>query len=330
MGDIIHSLPAVTDAMHAKSDIKFDWLIESDFAQIPAWHPAVNKIFSSEIRKKTGLINKIRHSVAIIRLIRKEKYDLVIDAQGLIKSAVFTKFAVAKDKVGFSWQSARESIAAVFYKSKYFVETNLHAIDRTRRLFSKALNYNSPKNISYGVNWQQFKLVDFPDKPYIMFLHGTTWQNKHWPEKHWLKLAKLINQHGFDAYMTWANSEQKERAYRLAKQSSNIKILPHLSINDAAKYINSATAIVAVDTGFGHLAAAINKPTISLYGPTDPFKVGHDTDKQLSLQSRLACSACLKRKCKLKQLPVGLMFPACMDSINPELVWKKLAFVLEH
>ncbi len=275
MGDVIHTLPALTDALAALPDVRFDWVVEEGFAEIPAWHPAVAQVIPVAIRRWRRQLLKTLLSGEFKRFrqrLLEQQYDLVIDAQGLLKSAWLTRYGRAP-VAGFNRESAREPIACRFYDRAYFVPAEQHAIERVRQLFSQALGYPLPSGLGdYGLSRQQLAAPDA--EPYLLFLHGTTWPSKHWPEAYWRELAERMLAFGWPIRLPWGNEQEKARAERIAEGLAGVSVLPRSNLAGIAKVIASARACVAVDTGLGHLAAALDVPTVSLYGPTLPGKVG--------------------------------------------------------
>ncbi|PZP25180.1 lipopolysaccharide heptosyltransferase I [Pseudomonas kuykendallii] len=275
LGDVIHTLPALTDAARAIPGIRFDWVVEEGFAEIPAWHPAVAQVIPVAIRRWRKHPLQIWKSGEWRRFkarLRETRYDLVIDAQGLLKSAWLTRYVKAP-VAGLDRDSAREPIAARFYDRRYAVAREQHALQRTRALFAEALDYPLPTGIGdYGLDRAQ--LADPAGEPYVLFLHGTTWASKHWPEADWRALAERIAERGWAIRLPWGNPTEKARAERIAAGLEKVAVLPKLNLAGVAKVIAGARACVAVDTGLGHLAAALDVPCISLYGPTRPYRVG--------------------------------------------------------
>lgn len=275
LGDVIHTLPALTDAARAIPGIQFDWVVEEGFAEIPAWHPAVAQVIPVAIRRwrkhllqtwKSGEWKRFKQRLGEV------DYDLVIDAQGLFKSAVLTRYSKAP-VAGLDRDSAREPLACRFYDRLYAVAKDQHALERTRQLFAQALGYELPEQIGdYGLD--RAAMADAAAQPYLLFLHGTTWASKHWPEADWRALAERMAAQGWAIRLPWGNESERERAQRIVAGIDNAAVLPKLNLAGVAKVIAGATACVAVDTGLGHLAAALDVPTISLYGPTLPGKVG--------------------------------------------------------
>ena len=185
MGDVIHTLPAITDAARAVPSIRFDWVVEQSFAEIPSLHPAVENVLPIELRRWRKRPLHYRKELLRFREgLRLKSYDLVIDAQGLIKSAFVARQARGPIS-GFDRASAREGIASMVYGTTAAVNPSLHAIQRLRLLFARILGYPEPASeVDYGL-----ELPRPAEDDGILLLHGTTWQTKHWPEKFWRQLA---------------------------------------------------------------------------------------------------------------------------------------------
>ena len=275
LGDVVHTLPALTDAQRAIPGIQFDWVVEEGFAEIPAWHPAVAQVIPVAIRRwRKNLWQTLRSGEwrRFKTRLRETRYDLVIDAQGLLKSAWLTRYVKAP-VAGLARASAREPLASRFYDRTYAVPREQHALERVRQLFAQALGYELPQGIGdYGLDRAQ--LASPGEEPYLLFLHGTTWPSKHWPEAYWRELAERMSAFGWAIRLPWGNVEEKARAERIAEGIVGASVLPRLNLGGVAKVVAGARACVAVDTGLGHLAAALDVPSISLYGPTLPGRVG--------------------------------------------------------
>ncbi|VXB47633.1 ADP-heptose:LPS heptosyl transferase I [Pseudomonas sp. 8AS] len=275
LGDVIHTLPALTDAARAIPGIQFDWVVEEGFAEIPAWHPAVAQVIPVAIRRwRKNLWQTLKNGDwrRFKARLGETDYDLVLDAQGLLKSAWLTRYVKAP-VAGLDRDSAREPIACRFYDRQYPVAKDQHALERTRQLFAQALGYALPEGLGdYGLD--RAAMAAPGPQPYLLFLHGTTWASKHWPEADWRALAQRMAGQGWVIRLPWGNEAEKARAERIAAGIDGASVLPRLNLAGVAKVIAGATACVAVDTGLGHLAAALDVPCISLYGPTLPGRVG--------------------------------------------------------
>ena len=316
LGDVIHTLPALTDAKRALPSIQFDWVVEEGFAEIPSWHPAVAEVIPVAVRRWRKQLWKTCQSGewrAFKKRIQERHYDLTIDAQGLIKSAWLTRYNLAP-VAGFDKKSARESFATHFYDATYAVSRDLHAVERTRHLFALALGYPVPTTVGdYGLTSRK----QTTSQSYVMFLHGTTWLSKHWPETYWRSLAEELNAQGVAVRLAWGNAEEKQRAESIAHELPLVQVLPQLNLAGVADQIANATACVAVDTGLGHLAAALDVPTISLYGPTLPGRVGAYGKGQIHLCADHPLAGKGDR-----QLP-------CFDHLTPALVLQHLQPLLQ-
>ncbi|ARU90062.1 lipopolysaccharide heptosyltransferase I [Pseudomonas sp. M30-35] len=275
LGDVIHTLPALTDAARAIPGIQFDWVVEEGFAEIPTWHPAVAQVIPVAIRRwRKNLLQTLKNGEwsRFKARLRETSYDLVIDAQGLLKSALLTRYVDAPI-AGLDRDSAREPIASRFYDRRYSVPRDQHALERVRQLFAQALGYSLPGGMGdYGLD--RVAMAGEQGTPYLLFLHGTTWPSKHWPEANWRELAELMSLQGWAVRLPWGNADEKARAERIVSGLPDAQVLPRLNLVAVAKVIAGAQACVAVDTGLGHLAAALDVPSISLYGPTLPGRVG--------------------------------------------------------
>lgn len=330
MGDIIHTLPALTDAANAIPGITFDWVLEDTFTEIPHWHKAVNRVIPVALRRwRKGIFSR-ETRVEWKRLraeIEAQEYDLVLDAQGLIKSAFLTFFTKGL-RAGLDFPSARESLASFAYQRKCKVNFYQHAIVRMRSLFSQALGYPLPGNKpDFGLDHGRISSVASEEK-YFVFLHGTTWATKQWPEAYWIALAKCAEAAGFRVKISGGNDEEVARAERIGAACKAVDVTPRLSIDAMAKLLVHAKAVVAVDTGFGHLATALNLPTVSLYSSTNPEYTGALGDSSIHLAADFPCAPCLARECTYRK-PADVS-PACFAKIPPEKVWLTLQTMCTH
>lgn len=364
LGDILHTLPALTDAAKIYPDISFDWVVEEPFREIPAWHPKVKRVIPVALRRwrKQPLVEQFSSLKSgeireFLKTLRQEKYDYIIDAQGLLKSIMLILASRGKHKVGLSWHSAREPLASLFYQKRVKVLWEQHAVVRARALFAGALNYTLPTPMpDYGVNLKTpgatsgatpgatlgatsgttpAALSSSADQyqtstaPYFIFLHGTTWDTKHWPEYYWIELGKLISVEMPQQRicLLWGSDAERSRAERIAAVVPNAYVVEKkLSLKEVSQVIANATGIVSVDTGLGHLAAALSVPTVSLYGPTDPKLCGALGENQIHLTSSFACAPCRKRTCQLKEdarLDKNID-PPCFSHLPPQKVWEQL------
>ncbi len=332
LGDIVHTLPAVTDAARAIPTIQFDWLVEDAFKEIPLLHPAVKRVIPITLREwRKNRLTALRNGEirSFLRELRKVRYDYVLDAQGLLKSSLIARCSRGP-LAGFAWSSAREPLASLFYHKKTRVSLSEHAVFRIRLLFSESLGYSLAKEEpSYGIELGNVKPKTIGDSepPYVVFLHGTTWGNKHWPEQYWIALAKYAVAAGLRIKVLWGNTFEFSRAKRMAEAVAGMLVMPtRLTLTEVMAILAKSRGVVAVDTGLGHLTAALGVPCISLYGPTDASRCGTIGAHQVQLVSEFACAPCRLRTCTHPNRM--LVDPPCFLSLQPEKVWSSLQNVL--
>ncbi len=356
LGDIIHTLPAVTDAARVFPGIRFDWVVEEAFAEIPAWHPAVDRVIPVALRRWRKHPLKARQSGewrAFRQAISSVEYDAVIDAQGLLKSAWLSCYARSTVH-GLDRHSAREPLASLLYRHRHAVPWGRHAVLRVRELFADVLGYSLPPDAhsdrdgaepagasAYGLDHERVlaTAAHRPDtgKPYLVFLHGTTWDTKHWPETYWRQLVERTSANGWQVRLPWGSITEHERADRIVAGIAGASVLPRLTLTDLAAELAEARACVAVDTGLGHLAAALDIPTLSLFGPTNPGYTGAWGRSQVHLAADFDCAPCLQKDCSYKptaedrsRFDLETEHPLCFTRLAPAQVWSALETLLER
>lgn len=328
LGDVVHTLPALTDAQRAVPGIRFDWVVEEAYAEIPAWHPAVDRVIPVALRRWRKHPWRSLGSDewrAFRKTLGERTYDYIIDAQGLIKSALIARLGHGI-RCGFDRNSAREPLAALLYQRHYEVAKNMHAVERIRRLFALALGYPPPTQVGdYGIDKIRFTAAP-AERPYLVFLHGTAWPTKHWPESYWTALARLYHDTDYDVYLPWGNDTERLRAERIANSAPGTQVLPRMTLNQLAGVLAGARAVVGVDTGLAHIAAALAVPSVTLYGATSPQRTGTYGQEQIHLCADFSCAPCLSRRCTY--VGASPVQPACYQTLPPERVWEALHEIL--
>lgn len=326
MGDIFHTFPAITELKQHHPDTQIDWVIEDSFKEIAAWHPGVRKVIPIHLRRWVKHRTKAnwQEFKSWRKAIRAEEYDLIVDAQGLLKSAAIAKCAKSKGIQGYDKNSVREAITQWFYKKGYSVDKNQHAVERTRQLFGQIFNYTPSPCLNFGIN-QNFSKVAKKDNK-LIFIIGTSWITKLWATSEWQALTKIAIDKGFEVEIIWGSTDEQAIADAIIHACSQAtRPTERLSITTIAEKLVAATGVVGLDTGFSHLAGALETPTIALYGATSPTKVGliGNHTHNLQLANPLDCMPCHKRHCKL--LPENSTdTPPCMSGIKAEFVWQAL------
>lgn len=326
MGDLIHALPALTDAMHMIPGISFDWAIDKNFAEVAKWHPAVANIFETSHRswrKHPWQSIKNGEIFEFLQTLRKQKYDLVIDGQTNTKSAVITMLSRGT-RCGFDKDSAREWIAHFAYQKHYNVPKDMHAITRLRQLFSQVFQYPCPDSKpDYGIQHYLFPTPKFDlPLPYLVFVHNASWASKLWPVHYWRTLIEYAAQQHLNVLLPWGNESEKQRAENIAAGHGNAYVLPFCTLSEHAWILQNSSGAICSDTGLSHLAAALNVPAVTMYGPTSSKLIGTTGLYQQHHVTPFACSVCYKHEChyqaqRHKESP-------CLVAIKPEMLWQQL------
>ena len=276
MGDVIHNLPVVSDIRTHFPDAEIDWVVEEAFTGIPALHPGVDGILPVAVRRwrKNSFSRAVRSEIgAFVERLRGKTYDVVLDTQGLIKSAVIARLALGA-RCGFDWNSAREPLAALFYDKTVEVEKGRHAVKRNRLLAGIAFGYAPDDPVNYGIAAPSPAPPWLPARPYAVLLHATSRDDKLWPEADWLALGAHLAGRGITCVLPWGSETERQRSRRLAGQMPLAIVPPALTLGQAATLLAQAIAVVGVDTGLVHLAAALNVPAIAIYCASDPGLTG--------------------------------------------------------
>ncbi len=324
MGDVVHALPAIVEARRAVPDIEFHWVVEEGFQCIPEGHPQVDEVIPVAIRRwrKNWLASLQSGEIAeFYRLLRANRYDLIIDGQGLIKSAIVGRLARGPVS-GFSWLSAREPLASLTYGRSVNVKKNLHAVDRQRQLFAQLFGYEPVGPVDYGM---QLATVDSPRSKTIIFLHGTSWVSKLWPITYWRSLSLMALEEGYEVLIPSADEEESRRADAIAADTGATR-LPSTPLAKLISIMKACSAAVSVDTGLGHVACAQGIPLVAICGATDPTLTGIRGDQQeVIVGDHLPCIPCRKRICKYPaEVDSSKIYPPCVEQITPEAVWQAL------
>lgn len=276
LGDVIHNLPVVTDILRHFPEAKIDWCVEESFAAIPRLHPGIGQVIPVAVRRwRKNLLRAVtwREIGAFRQAVRQRAYDLVIDTQGLAKSALIARQARGP-LAGYAADSAREPLAARFYDRHFSVAKSLHAVERNRRLAAAALGYSLEAEVDYGIAVPAEPLEWLSAERYVVLLTATSRDDKLWPEAHWVALGQRLNEQGYVAVLPAGNPVERERAARLASQISGAIAAPTMRIDQLAALLGRARGVVGVDTGLTHLAVALKTPTVALYTATEPGLTG--------------------------------------------------------
>ena len=275
LGDVIHHCPAVHDASHALAGAEIDWMVEEAFAAIPAMHANVRRIIPVAMRRWRGAPWQLSVWSEIGSLRRKlaaERYDLVVDTQGLIKSAVLSSLAPGV-RHGMDRASAREPLAAMLYDVRHAVPRARHAVDRNRQLTGAALGYsaNGACNFALSVSGPAPTALE---RPYAILLTMTSRADKLWPDAHWSHLGRKLQARGLQCVFPWGSESEQARARSIAREIPDAVVPNQLSLEEVARMMRDSRCAIGVDTGLTHLSAALGVATVAIFCASDPLLTG--------------------------------------------------------
>lgn len=270
LGDIIHSsfLPEIIK--NNNKNIAIDWFIEERFSKILQYNPYIDNIVKVKLKEK----QKIKEIKKIFSY--KNSYDIVIDLQGLIKTALISK--ILGPSYGFDKNSIREKVASFFYTKKFFIPYKENVIFRNLKLVEKSLGFCIDrdkiyhKNPSLFYSQENIKNIEkylAQDKKNILLIIGSSWKSKIYPKEKYLNIVKKIDA---NFLLSWGNDTEKESAIYINKNASNAKMLPKMNLDELKALIDKSDLTIGADSGPTHIAWALNKPSITIFGPTPSWR----------------------------------------------------------
>ncbi|GAB5470963.1 MAG: lipopolysaccharide heptosyltransferase I [Rhodospirillales bacterium] len=323
IGDVLDSFPAVSDAARLLPGIQIDWLVEQAFAVLPRRHPMVSRVLPIRFRHwRSRPLGALTSGAlrAFLTELRAERYDAIIDAQSLWKSAVMGRLARGPLH-GYAFGSERERFCPLLYPTRHRVPVEEHAVERIRDLFAAALGYAKPDSPpDFG-----FASAERVMPPYLVLLHGAGWYSKRWPVAHWQALARLAGKAGLAVRLPGHSEEDRARAAAIAADSPAEPVHTK-TLDEAWDLVAGASGVVTSDTGLGHLSGALGVPTVALYGPNSAVRSQTLGPNQAHLESDMDCAPCLKRTCRLQS--DSTLPGKCMAGFQPADVWISLQTVM--
>lgn len=298
LGDIVHAMVALQFIKAHKPEARIDWIVEQRFAEVLKHNPDIDNILTVNLKAlktdKFGLFAEFKK----VRSYRDNDYNLVIDAQGLIKSAVTAKLLSpwmvcmprasrelarrGKRLAGFDADSIREKAASWFYDVKVHSPYDANTIDRNATVLSQPLGFSitheqilakQPFLFFANENPQIYDSLT-QDRRNIVFVIGSTWESRNYPAEKFVKIAEALQQ---NCLVVWGSEQEKVTAEWMAAQSGYIKVMPKLDLNSLKALIAHADLLIGNDTGPTHMAWGLNRPSITIFGPTPVSRV-YQTD----------------------------------------------------
>lgn len=317
LGDVVQSLPMAMAIRRQVPEARIDWLVERPSAGLLQGHPALDRILVSprhQMAEADGL--PLSPLADFGRELRSERYDAVVDLQGLMKSAICVGLSRGSRKIG--WRGGKEPLAALAYNHKLApFDPERPALERYLDML-EPLGLELPAQIEFGLTPRPEELaaarslLPWDDDSYpLVVLHPVAkWDSKLWPLAHWVELARLLGEQGVRLVVSGSRDDQA--IGRLIARRSGVRELVDLTgrtgLKELAALLSLADAVVCTDTGVMHLAAAMGTKVAALFGPTAPWRTGPSGAGHEILRAGLDCSPCFERFCgDLK----------CMEQISP-------------
>lgn len=273
LGDVIHHMPALSDARRALPDADFSWLVEEAYAPLVRLHPAVKEVVPVAWRRwrksllAPATLSEIRTNICSLRT---HPYDEVVDTQGLARTGLIARLSRGR-RHGYDSLSIREPLASLFYDVRHRVSRDLHAVDRNRILTGLSLGYTPHGAPDFGLDRARFRQAG---ARYAVFLHATARPEKQWPVENWIALGEALSGQGLDFVLPWGIEEERIRSERIAARLGSACVPPRVPLDEVAKLIAGADLIVGVDTGLLHLAAAFGVPLVAIFLGSEPKLTG--------------------------------------------------------
>jgi len=276
MGDIIHAMVALQYMKKSNPSLQIDWIVESAFVPILDGNPDIDTILPVTLKKikkdKLALFEQIKW----VKKYAKNNYDLVIDAQGLVKSAIVAKL-LGKNRAGFSKASIREGVASYFYTHKVNIEYAANTIDRNAKVMSEPLGVEVTEQMI--LHKEPFLFYDDSEKidallshtkKNIVFVIGSTWESRNYPKEKFVEIANALEEH---VLVAWGSVEEREKAEWIEAHSKYARALPKINLNELKEVIGKSDLLIGNDTGPTHMAWGLNIPSITIFGPTPVNRV---------------------------------------------------------
>jgi heptosyltransferase-1 len=272
LGDVVHNFPVASDIAERCPGAIIDWVVEEAYAPLVRLHPAISTVIPVAMRRWRKSLFSARtwqEIRAFRRDLAAESHDLCIDTQGLLKSALIASSSTGV-KHGFDAATAREPLTARFYDVTHHVERSQHAVTRNRLLAGMAMGYSIGDVVNYGLKRVP---VDAACPGFVLF-HGTSRDDKMWPVADWISLGCALESRGYHCIIPWGSNAERERSQAIRAGLQRATVPDRMDFGEIARMISNASAVIGVDTGLVHLAAALGRPVVAIFRASDPDLTG--------------------------------------------------------
>ena len=297
LGDVVHAMPVVHDILAAQPGVQIDWVVEPGFAPLVRRVEGVGEVIECALRRwsKTWWTRTTRAEWRAFRVrLQRERYDAVLDLQGLTKSAVIARLANlthAGATYGLANRTdgaSHEPPARWLVDRAIRIEPRTHALDRSRELAARALGYAPQGAPVFGLRSAHPVPAGAPT---LVFVHGSSRDDKLWPEDHWIALGRRVLARGWLIALPHAGAPEFERAQRLKTALGDAAaIWPAMSLDALVDRMGATQGVIGVDSGLSHIAVALDLPHVQLYNFPTAWRTGpqaaHGHAHQVSMQAQ--------------------------------------------
>ena len=316
LGDIIHAMVALQFIKKHLPNATIDWVVEEGFKDILCNNPDIHQIHTVNLKQAKQEKSFKSLFQELIKVRKFDRYDLVIDAQGLVKSAIIAKLIPSKQTWGFSKNSIRESLASYFYSSTVDIAYDQNTIDRNVAIMCEPLGFKVLHDeIVAKTPFLYFRdnAVNF-NPPYTVLIAGSTWGNRNYPKEKFVDLANILK---IKCLVPWGSAEEKITALWMSEHSKYIEILPKLSLDELKQVISKSVLLIGNDTGPTHMAWGLNIPSITVFGPT-PINRVYQTpiNRVISSNSRVDHFKLNKKDDSIKSIKVTDIAKIAKELLN--------------
>ncbi|WP_455756808.1 lipopolysaccharide heptosyltransferase I [Sulfurimonas sp.] len=283
LGDIVNSAVVLQFIHEQFPHAKIDWITEEVFAPLLQAHPLINNIHTVNLKKlkKQKSFTLLKETITYLNSL--EKFDIVIDIQGLIKSSIVSRI-ISKNTHGFDKNSIREPLASLLYKTSSSIAYDENIVKRNCFVVADALGFEIDDKMLLNKS-AVFPHATYPhaksDKKNVVIVIGASWESKKYPKEDVVKLCNELKQ---NCLIIWGNEEEKEDGMWVCENSQYAILAPKLSLVELISYIGSCDLLIGNDTGPTHMAWAQNIPSITLFGPTTTRMI-YETPKNIGIKS---------------------------------------------
>ncbi len=285
LGDIVNTAVVLQFIHEHYPNASIEWITEDVFAPLLQDHPLIDKVHRLKLKqlKKEKSLSLLKTTVSYLKSLGE--FDIIIDLQGLLKSAIVARL-IGKNTHGFDKNSSRESLSSFFYKSTSHISYSENIVKRNTYLVADALDFsiNDAMLLKKQAIFNVEKLHLCHNKKNIAIVIGASWESKKYPKE---KVAQLCNELGEYCHIIWGSEQEEKEALWICEHSSYATLAPKLSLKELVAFISSMDLVIGNDTGPTHMAWAQNIPSLTLFGPTTSRMV-YETPKNFALQSSSA------------------------------------------